>query len=219
MSTTESLESLHEVLAPLGVLRTENEDLGDWIHDSFAALEKLHEELTQWQSELARKETELNLRADALEKSPRIETEIQHHLAQLEEELEAAKEEARKLEEENAEQILEFEGLKGKYAQIELDLHTSHERIRQLEASLKNERQRSESDRELWQEEFRQLRTELDNYYERLSAQLEKSQIAKSKSSVEESTTAEPDPKKAVHSPAKSDGHRQRDQSRRKSKN
>ena len=70
MSSIESLESLHEVLEPLGTFRTENDDLGEWIHDSFAALEKLHEELTQWQSELARKETELNLRSDALDKYP-----------------------------------------------------------------------------------------------------------------------------------------------------
>ena len=61
MSTAvETLESLQEALDPLGTLQSEQAELGSWIHDSFTALEKLHAELTQWQSELARKETELD---------------------------------------------------------------------------------------------------------------------------------------------------------------
>jgi predicted nuclease with TOPRIM domain len=81
MSTTavETLESLQEALDPLDAYRSEQVELGSWIHDSFSALEKLHEELTQWQSELARKETELDLRQDALEKSPSGEKEIVKH--------------------------------------------------------------------------------------------------------------------------------------------
>ncbi|TWU28565.1 hypothetical protein [Bythopirellula polymerisocia] len=213
MSTIQSFETLQEVLEPLGAIRNENDDLGEWIHDSFAALEKLHEELTQWQSELARKETELNLRADSLEKYPQIESDVQTHLAQLENELASVKEESKKLEEANSGQLLEFEELESECTKLKEELATAHEQINQLESSLVFEQQRSGADRELWQEEFRQLRDALDEYHARLFTRLEKVTIRN-----EEAVSDQPIPTTSARSIAKSAELRQSAKSRRKPK-
>ena len=68
MSTLEAIESIQAAMAPLETLQGEHSQLEAWVHDSFGALEKLHGDLTDWQSELARKQTELDLREDSLDK-------------------------------------------------------------------------------------------------------------------------------------------------------
>lgn len=213
-STLDSMQSLHEALEPLGVVRTENDDLGTWIHDSFAALEKLHEELTQWQSELARKETQLDLRTDALEKCPQGGSENQQHqLAELQEELAAAKEDAKVLEEEKAQQLIQYENLVSKYEQIKSELHAAQEQVSQLVSTIESQRHSAEKAREVWQKEFEQLHVALDKHYAKLLVQLEKS------TTLEEGTeTGEPDPTKTVPSVTESPAPRQRNQSRRRAK-
>lgn len=213
MSTIESLQSLHEVLEPLGVSRNENEDLGEWIHDSFSALEKLHEELTQWQSELARKETELNLRTDALEKSPRDQTEVQHQIDQLEGDLATAREDARLLEKEKAQQLVDYENLVSKYAQIKSDLHDAHEQVAQLVDTIESQRHSAEKDRELWQKEFRDLHNALEKHNANLLVKLDQLICLQ-----QESTNTEPDPTKTVPSSVKPNELCQRGKLRRKPK-
>ncbi len=214
MSTIESLQSLHEVLEPLGVSRNETDDLGDWIHDSFSALEKLHEELTQWQSELARKETELNLRTDALEKSPRDKSEVQQQLEKLEGELAAAQEDTRLLEKEKAQQLVDYENLVNKYAQLKSDLHDAHEQIAQLVDTIESQRHRAEKDRELWLSEFRELHAALKEHNTNLLAKVDQLICYQ-----QESKKTEPDSSQTVPSSVKPNQLRQRAKLRRKPKN
>lgn len=174
MSTTGTLESLHTALEPLEVLQSEQVELSSWIHDSFAALEKLHEELTQWQSELARKETELDLRQDALGKSKTAEKGLQKQAIQLEQQLAATKEELQQLEEENSEQLREFENLEARYSELEIDRQVAQQRITELEAALEAERARASADNDTWKDEFREMRGDLEKYYQLLADQLEK---------------------------------------------
>jgi chromosome segregation ATPase len=174
MSTVETLESLHEALEPLEVLQNEQAELGTWIHDSFSALEKLHEELTQWQSELARKETELDLRQDAIGKSKSAEKGLQKQLVQLEQKLVASQEELQQLEEENGEQLQEFENLEARFTQLEMEFEVARKRNTELEIALETERERTASTNQLCEDELRDLRTDLEKYYQLLAEQIEK---------------------------------------------
>ncbi len=174
MSTVETLESLHVALEPLEVLQNEQVELGSWIHDSFSALEKLHEELTQWQSELARKETELDLRQDALGKAKTADKGQQKQVIQLEQKLAASQEELQQLEEENGEQLREFEALEARFTALGVEFEVVRLRNTELEATLEAERKRSASTSEQFQEEFHVLRSELEKYYQLLAGQIEK---------------------------------------------
>jgi chromosome segregation ATPase len=174
MSTVETLESLHEALEPLEVLQSEQAELGSWIHDSFSALEKLHEELTQWQSELARKETELDLRQDALGKAKSADKGLQKQVIQLEQKLAASQEELQQLEDENGEQLREFETLEARFTGLELEFEVVRQRNSELEIALEAERERSAGTGQMFQGEFEVLRSELEKYFQSLTGQLDR---------------------------------------------
>jgi chromosome segregation ATPase len=174
MSTVETLESLSEALEPLEVLQSEQAELGTWIHDSFSALEKLHEELTQWQSELARKETELDLRQDALGKAKTADKGLQKQVIQLEQKLAASQEELQQLEEENGEQLREFETLEARFTGLEVEFEVVRKRNTELEIALETERKRSASTSGLFQDEINVLRSELETHFQSLAGQIEK---------------------------------------------
>lgn len=151
MSTMQSLQSLHEALQPLGNLHAESEELGAWIHDSFAALEKLHEELTQWQSELARKETELDLREDAAAAGKPVPPSV------------AQSQQAKELQRELA-------TAQAKAQEFQTELATAHQRIKQLEAA---QRDRKAAGDTPWQDQFAALRKLLEENFEHITRQLD----------------------------------------------
>jgi chromosome segregation ATPase len=169
---TQTLGSLQEVLQPFAELQAENLELGTWIHDSFSALEKLHEELTQWQSELVRKETELDLREDALNKRKKADPAAGGQADELIQELSQVRGELAQLEEDNNEQLQELELLERQYQELEGELQAARERATSLEALLDAERQRSDTNGEFWKQEFRDLHRSLDKYHTMLSEQL-----------------------------------------------
>jgi chromosome segregation ATPase len=162
MSTTavETLESLQEALDPLDAIQSEQVELGSWIHDSFSALEKLHEELTQWQSELARKETDLDLREDALNKPAGTNKASNKQTARLEQQLAKTQEGLKRVGAKNDELLSQY--------------GAALERTVELETALAAEREQAASDRELWKEQFEFLRGDLEKYYQLLAEQLEK---------------------------------------------
>jgi chromosome segregation ATPase len=175
MSTAvQTLESLQEALDPLETFQNDQADLGSWIHDSFSALEKLHAELTQWQSELARKETELDLRQDALSKNKVTDKELQKQATHLEQQLKMAREELQQLEADNRDQLQEFAVLEARCSDLELKYGVASERVTELEAALTAERERSASECEIWKNEFHSLRGELENHYQLLADQVDK---------------------------------------------
>jgi chromosome segregation ATPase len=175
MSTAvDTLESLQVALEPLGALQSEQAELGSWIHDSFTALEKLHAELTQWQSELARKETELDLRQDALSKAKVVDKDLQKQVTLLEQQLATARVELQQLEEENGEQLRELENLEARYGELEHKHGIASERVTELEAALAAERERSASECDLWRDEFHELRGDLEKYHQLLAEQVDK---------------------------------------------
>lgn len=164
IATADAVDSLQATLEPLEALHGEHSQLETWVHDSFSALEKLHSELTEWQSELARKQTELDLREDSLSRTePRQASgEISEQLELLQKDLSEAREEAQQLEEENAEQLQELENMELKIVQLEKELTIAQKRLAELNHVLEVERDRAAEEQHHWQGEIRDMRRLLE---------------------------------------------------------
>jgi chromosome segregation ATPase len=167
IATADAVDSLQATLEPLEALHGEHSQLETWVHDSFSALEKLHSELTEWQSELARKQTELDLREDAISRtSARPATaesgEFSEQLALLQQELAECREEAQQLEEESAEQLQELENLELQLVQMEKELKSAQKRAKELTELLEVERARTAQEQHQWQGEMRDMRRLLE---------------------------------------------------------
>ncbi len=169
MSTLEAIESIPTALEPLEALRGEHTQLESWVHDSFGALEKLHGDLSEWQSELARKQTDLDLREDALEKFQGQNENLDEAVGQWKIDLETAREEVRQLEDENGEQLQELETLERQHLLLESELRTTCQRTEELTTALEVERARTTEEQQRWTQEFQQLRSMLEEQHHLLA--------------------------------------------------
>ncbi|MEM8943832.1 MAG: hypothetical protein AAGD11_01510 [Planctomycetota bacterium] len=176
MTTTtaanDTLESLQATLQPLAELQGQHNQLEAWVNDSCQALEKLHGELGQWQNELARKQTELDLREDALEKFQEQEEQLGGQVEQWKADLEAARHDAKQLEEENADHLEQLEQLERRCIELEAALKTAQQRSDELTATLEAERARAAEEQAQWKEEFKGMRELLDKQCSLLATQL-----------------------------------------------
>ena len=166
-ATATVVDSLQATLEPLGSLHGEHSQLESWVHDSFSALEKLHSELTEWQSELARKQTEIDLREDAISRieSQTIGGDAEEQIAHWQRELAEAREETQLLEEENAEQLQELENMELKFVKMEKELQDAGKRSTEVNQLLELERVRSAEEQNQWQGEFRDMRRMMEKQY------------------------------------------------------
>lgn len=166
-ATAEAVDSLQATLEPMESLHGEHSQLEGWVHDSFAALEKLHSELTEWQSELARKQTELDLREDAIirSESQTIDGDAEEQIAHWKRELAESREEIQQVEHENAEQLQELEHMELGLVQMEKELQDAHKRAADLDQMLELERSRSTEEQHQWQGEFRDMRRLMEKQY------------------------------------------------------
>ena len=171
-SSAETLETLQASLEPLSEIHGEQSQLEAWVNDSCQALEKLHGELADWQNELARKQTELDLREDALEKCQLDEDELGSQVEQWRTDLIAAQQAARQLEEENADQIEQLEQLERRCIELESELKTARQRNAELTETLAAERARTASEQAQWKAEFKGMRELLDKQCSLLATQL-----------------------------------------------
>jgi len=164
IATADAVDSLHATLEPLEALHGEHSQLEAWVHDSFSALEKLHSELTEWQSELARKQTDLDLREDALSRSGTrtVSGDSAEQLAHWQQELAEARAEAQQLEEENAEQLQELENMELQLVQMEKEHKSAQKRSAELAHVLEVERSRAAEEQHQWQGEIRDMRRLLE---------------------------------------------------------
>ena len=160
----EAVESLHDKLDPIEALQGEHTQLESWVHDSFSALEKLHRELTEWQSELARKQTELDLREDAISRTEAetVGGDAAHQIATWRQRLNESQQETRQLESESAEQLQELENMELQMVQLEKELNSARKRILELTQLLESERCRASEEQHQWQGEFRDMRRLLE---------------------------------------------------------
>jgi chromosome segregation ATPase len=166
-ATATAVDSLQATLEPLESLHGEHSHLESWVHDSFSALEKLHSELTEWQSELARKQTEIDLREDAISRSESqtIGGDAEEQIAHWQRELAEAREETQLLEEENAEQLQELENMELKFVKMEKELQDAGKRSTEVNQLLELERVRSAEEQNQWQGEFRDMRRMMEKQY------------------------------------------------------
>ncbi len=162
MPASETIESIQSTLQPLGELQGEQTQLETWVHDSFDALEKLHGELSDWQTELARKQTELDLREDSLEKCREQEGDLETQVIQWKRDLDEAREEIQQLEEENTEQLKELENLERRHALLEAERNAASQRTEDLSLALEAERARTNQEQGQWAEEFQEIRQLLE---------------------------------------------------------
>ena len=172
MSTVNAIESLQSTLEPLQELQGEQTQLEAWVNESFKALESLHGELAEWQSVLARKQTELDMREDNLENFSQDNSHLEEKVTEWESELAQAREEIGQLEEENAEQLQELESLENRHASLESELEKARENVEELTATLDEERSRVVDGQHDWKDEFEQIRYLLNQQFEFLSHRL-----------------------------------------------
>ena len=171
-SAIETLESLQTTLEPLADLHGQHNQLESWVNDSCQSLEKLHGELAEWQTELARKQTELDLREDALEKCQVQEEELGGQVEQWKADLTAAQQEAKQLGEENTDQFEQLEQLERRCIELEAELKVSQQRSDELTATLEAERAHAAQEQAQWKEEFKGMRDLLDKQCSLLATQL-----------------------------------------------
>ena len=157
-------ESLQAAIEPLESLHEEHSQLEVWVHDSFAALEKLHSELTEWQSELARKQTELDLREDAIQRGEEhvVDGEAADQVEHWKNQLEESRGDTHALEEENAEQLQELENMELEVVQLEKQLQQAEKKVVDLNHLLEAERLKADQEQHQWQGEFKEMRRLLD---------------------------------------------------------
>jgi len=174
-STIDTLEALQTTLEPMAALHGQQSQLESWVNDSCQALEKLHCDLAEWQNELARKQTEIDLREDALEKYQIQEEEFGDQVEQWKADLLAAQLESEQLEEENADQLQQLEQLGRRCIELEAGLKAAQQRNDELTATLEAERTRGIEEQAQWKEEFKGMRDLLDKQCSLLATQLKAS--------------------------------------------
>jgi len=123
-----SFASLKKALAPVEALRGEQSLLEAWVCESFAALETLHGELSDWQRDLTRQQAMLDQREAAVADATRNAEAV----AEMERQLARARGEARELEEENAEQLKAVEQLERQLTIAKAELRVVNKQSEEL---------------------------------------------------------------------------------------
>jgi chromosome segregation ATPase len=143
-----SIDTLREALAPVEALRGEQSELESWVRESFATLDSLHGELSDWQRDLTRQQALLDQRQAAADDAG----VVAEQLAEYERRLAEAEDERRQLESENAEQLQTLEEVERQLAAAKSELRVLHrdghehvEERRQWLAELRDMRRTVES--------------------------------------------------------------------------
>lgn len=170
MVEAESLDALRSALVPVEALRGEQSELESWVRESFAALEALHDELSEWQRELAREQAELDQREAAVADAEAQDRAEGQRAADLAQQLTRAGEDARQLEEENAEQLQAIDDLERQLVSAQAELRAERRRTEELSKSLDSERERAMDEHRLWSGELRDMRGMLQRQCEMLES-------------------------------------------------
>jgi predicted nucleic acid-binding Zn-ribbon protein len=137
MVESPTIESLREALAPVEAQRGEHSEFEKWVRESFAALDALHGELSEWQRDLTRQQAALDQREAALADGGGVADVA--GVAELQRQLTIVRDEARQLEDENAEQLQTIEELDRQLAVAKAELRVLNKQAednRQLSAEL-----------------------------------------------------------------------------------
>lgn len=138
-----SIDTLRQALAPVEALRGEQSELESWVRESFATLDALHGELSDWQRDLTRQQAQLDQRQAAADDAGNVAEQV----AEYERRLSEAEDEYRQLESENAEQLQTLEEVERQLAVAKAELRVLH----------RDENERHEERRQ-WLAELREMR-------------------------------------------------------------
>jgi chromosome segregation ATPase len=138
-----SIDTLRQALAPVEALRGEQSELESWVRESFATLDALHGELSDWQRDLTRQQALLDQRQAAADDAG----DVAEQVAEYERRLTEAEDEYRQLESENAEQLRTLEEVERQLAVAKAELRVLH----------RDENERHEERRQ-WLAELREMR-------------------------------------------------------------
>ena len=152
-----SIDALRSALAPVEALRGEQSELESWVRESFSTLESLHHELSEWQRELTRQQAQLDQREAGVAEAATLQTQ----LAQ-------AQEDARQLEQENAEQLQKTDELRRQLAAVQAELRLTRKHTEELTEAMDIEREREFDQHRLWTGELRDMRRLLSRQSEML---------------------------------------------------
>jgi chromosome segregation ATPase len=142
---------------PVESLRGEQTQLESWVHQSFAALERLHNELNEWQQELTKQQSELDQNQSDWTDSESERGKYQDQIDELQEQLEQAHQEVRQLEEELAVQAQEYAELEHRCMEAQERLKSVRKYSEQLSCTLESERQQDGSQRQQGNEWLHEL--------------------------------------------------------------
>lgn len=162
-----ALDAVRSALAPVEELRGEQSPLETWMRESFATLESLHDELSEWQRELARQQEELDQRVAAAQDGAMAPSSA---VEELQDRLARSQDAHRQLQEENAEQLHAIAELDRQLIAVEAELRATRAAVDELSAALEAERQRSLEEQRLWAGELRELRVLLERQGEMLAS-------------------------------------------------
>jgi chromosome segregation ATPase len=149
-----SIDTLRQALAPVEALRGEQSELESWVRESFATLDSLHGELSDWQRDLTRQQALIDQRQAAADDAGDALAQI----AEYEQRLAEADQQYRQLEAENAEQLQTLEEVEQQLAAAKAELRVLHrdghehvEERRQWLAELRELRRTAEAQSSLLQ--------------------------------------------------------------------
>ncbi len=155
MVAAPSIDILNSALAPVEELRGQFEAS---LRESFAELDALYDELTEWQRDLTREQAELDQRAAAVADAEARTSIDPGELADAQQQLVLAQEYSRQLEEENADQLQTLEDLERQLVAAQAELRTVRKHADELTVALETERVRAVDEHRLWSGELRDMR-------------------------------------------------------------
>lgn len=156
MSPAPTIDRLRQALAPVEVLRGEHSLLEKWMRESFAAIDSLHDELTEWQRDLTRQQAMLDQREAAV--ADASEEHMAAAVAAVEKQLRQTQEESRQLTQENAEQLRTIAIIEKQLLAAKAEVRLTAQRADELSVALHSERERAAEEHRQWTEELREMR-------------------------------------------------------------
>ena len=157
-------ETLQATLQPIRLLQGEHEELESLVHDAFSAVEQLHAELNEWQSELAVREEQVRHTKQTLEQDTNHAAVGSEDLLRLQKSVQVAKEELKQLEEESTEQIQALEDLERQHSVLQAELRVERKRSQELVRLLDAERIRAAEEYQRFGGELKYLRLLLEKH-------------------------------------------------------
>jgi chromosome segregation ATPase len=153
-----SIDALRTALEPVEALRGEHSQLEASVRDSFAALEALHNELSEWQRELTREQAQLDQREAKVNDAEAAERHAEIELMELRRQFAESRQQMQQLEAENAEQLQAMDDLDRQLSISQAELRTVRKHSHELTVAFETERERGADEHRHWTSELKEMR-------------------------------------------------------------